>query len=444
MNKILQLALPVALSHTLVMVMGLVDLAFVRHVGTTATGAVGVASALFGWTLTVGIGCLAGMDYFVSTSHGAKRPDQARTYLGQGVWLALVTGVPLSGVLYFAAHHLPALGINPLVVPETSSFLKILSVGLFPVFLFGACRNYLQAISRPFAPFVTLIIANLLNLLFNWTFIFGKLGMPAMGADGCAVATSLCRVFMASSLLLYVLGTGSEGRRSIPIRFLRFQSDAFRRLVAMGFPAAMQMIMEVGVFGLSTVLAGGLDAESLAAHQIVLNVASTTFMVPLGIGAAASVLVGQSLGRRDTAEAARMGWMGLVASVVFMAVTGVIMIAAPTGILGTFSVDPVVLSIARNLLVIAAIFQISDGMQTALTGALRGLGDTRTPVAANFIGHWVIGLPLSLFLCFRQGWGVSGIWVGLAVGLFIVAIWLLFVWAYRLKRAHFRIEHLPQ
>ncbi len=442
MKKLLVLALPVALSHLLVMTMGLVDLAFVRHVGTTATGAVGVASALFGWTLTIGLGLLAGLDFFVSTAYGAGQWRTCHVYFGQGIWLALITGIPLSLVLYGSAFFLPALGINPAVIPETAPFLKVLSVGLIPVFVFGACRNYLQATNRPLAPFFILLAANLLNVFFNNLFIFGGWGIPPLGATGCAVSTSLCRVGMAVVLLVYVLRSARSGHTPLVGHDMRLRWAELRRLTHLGVPASLQMILEVGVFGLSTVVAGGLDAESLAAHQIVLNVASVTFMVPLGIGAATAVLVGRYLGAREPREAGRTGWMGLGFSLLFMIVAGVTLLLFPDTILGSFSGDKTVLLVAHNLLLIAALFQISDGIQTSLTGALRGIGDTRTPVLANFVGHWLIGLPLSLWLCFNQHWGVSGIWVGLAMGLSVVALWLLIVWAVRLRQNDFKLDHL--
>jgi multidrug resistance protein, MATE family len=442
MKKLLLLALPVALSHLLVMTMGLVDLAFVRHVGTTATGAVGVSSALFGWTLTVGMGLLAGMDFFISTAYGAGQWRACHLYFGQGIWLALLTGVPLSLVLYLSAFCLPILGINPAVIPETAPFLKVLSVGLVPVFVFGACRNYLQATNRPLAPFFILLIANFANVFFNNLFIFGGYGIPPLGATGCAVSTSLCRISMAGVLLAYVLRTARRGEVPLVGSDMRLRFSELKRLVWMGVPASMQMVLEVGVFGLSTVLAGGLDAESLAAHQIVLNVASVTFMVPLGIGAATAVLVGRNLGRRDPKQAGRTGWMGLGLSLLFMVVASGMLLFFPDTILGGFSGDKTVLLVAHNLLLIAALFQISDGMQASLTGALRGLGDTRTPVLANFVGHWIIGTPLSLWLCFGRHWGVSGIWVGLAIGLSVVALWLLLMWAVRLRQSDFKLDHL--
>lgn len=443
MKKILRVALPIAFAHLLVMTMGLVDLAFIRSVGTTATGAVGVGSALFGWALTVGFGLLAGLDYFISTSFGARQLRQCHVYFGQGLWLSVITGIPLSATLVWMSQHLDSIGIHKEVIAETAGFLNILGWGLAPTYLFQACRNYLQAMNRPYAPFFILLAANFANALFDYIFIFGKGPIPPMGVVGAAWATTLCRFLMAGSLLAYTYWVGKQCSEKIALRDLAFKADAMRKLILLGYPASLQMLLEMGVFGLSTVLAGGLDPSSLAAHQIVLNIASTTFMVTLGVGAATAVLVGQALGRKNVHEASAVGWRGLGLSAAFMVVAGFALLAFPHEILDSFSADPNVLEIATGLLFIAAIFQLADGLQASLTGALRGLGDTQTPVWANLIGHWLIGLPLCLWLCFQQGWGISGIWMGLALGLFVVAIWLLISWTKRIRQTHFRLEELP-
>jgi multidrug resistance protein, MATE family len=413
------------------MTMGLIDLAFVRHVGTSATGAVGVATALFSWTMTVGMGLLAGLDFYVSSSYGAGQLPLGQKYVGQGVWLSFIVGLPLTLLLLLASFDLSLFNIHPDIIPEASSFLRILAIGLVPLFLFSALRNYLQAVNRPLPAFVVLLLSNGLNAFLDYAFIFGQFGFPTLGADGCAWATTLCRLFMLAGLILMV---GIPGPTRLSLKALRWDRSVFVGLVRLGFPASLQMMLEVGVFGLSTVLAGGLDPSSLAAHQIVLNVASTTFMVTLGIGAATAVLVGQSVGKKDLAEARKMGWLGLLSSAVFMVLTGFLLLFFPHPILSGFSNDPQVLQIAASLLLIAALFQLVDGMQASLTGALRGLGNTTSPVWANWVGHWMIGLPICYVLCFKKGWGVSGIWAGLAVGLLVVAIWLTIAWVQTLKR----------
>jgi MATE family multidrug resistance protein len=200
------------------------------------------------------------------------------------------------------------------------------------------------------------------------------------------------------------------------------------QLLRLGFPAAMQMVLEVGVFALATTLAARLPAEALAAHQIVLNIASLTFMVPLGVGSATAVLVGQALGRGEQAGAVTTGWRGFQLGVGFMAISGLAFLLFPGPLLGCYTHDPGVIRIGRSILLLAAFFQLADGTQVVGTGALRGLGDTRAPMIANLCGHWFVGLPLGVWLCFGLRYGLAGLWVGLATGLIVVAAALLWRW----------------
>jgi MATE family multidrug resistance protein len=207
-----------------------------------------------------------------------------------------------------------------------------------------------------------------------------------------------------------------------------------KRLSALGFPAAAQRGLEIGVFALATTLIGTLDAESLAAHQVALNAASVSFMVPLGISSAAAVRVGQALGRRDPEGALLSGWTAMGLGGAFMAFAGLCFFAFPEAIVRIFSQDEAVIAIGVKLLYIAALFQLNDGFQVVATGALRGAGDTRTPMLANLVGHWLLGLPVGWWLCFRMDWGAPGLWAGLSVGLIFVGVVLAYFWSTRLER----------
>ncbi|MEQ1575054.1 MAG: MATE family efflux transporter, partial [Vicinamibacterales bacterium] len=210
-----------------------------------------------------------------------------------------------------------------------------------------------------------------------------------------------------------------------------FDRDRLRRLVALGAPAAGQITLEVGVFALATALAARLDPVSSASHQIALNIASVAFMVPLGLASAAAVRVGHAVGMRDPRRASRAGWTALFAGGAMMTVIGLVMFAWPAPMLRAFSSDPRVIEIGTGLLIVAAAFQLFDGTQAVAIGLLRGLGDTRTPMVMSVIGYWVLGLPVGYALCFRFGWGVRGLWIGLSVGLIFVAIVLTATWARR-------------
>jgi len=204
-------------------------------------------------------------------------------------------------------------------------------------------------------------------------------------------------------------------------------------LTRLGLPAALQVTLEVGVFAAATALAGRLDANSLAAHQIALTAASVTFMVPLGVSSAGAVRVGQAIGRRDPEAAAWAGWTALLVGTSFMAFAALSFVLLGAPIVKSFTTDATVIAMGARLLLVAAAFQLFDGLQVVSTGILRGLGDTRTPMLCNLVGHWCLGLPLAWALCFPAGWGVFGLWVGLSAGLIGVGAVLVWVWSRRVR-----------
>jgi MATE family multidrug resistance protein len=264
--------------------------------------------------------------------------------------------------------------------------------------------------------------------------IYGKLGAPAMGAEGAGWATCISRIYMTLFLFIAIIyydhtrGTGLF-RTSAVIEFRRIQ-----RLLSLGFPAALQVTLEMGVFSLATVLVGRLEEASIAAHQIALSAASFTFMVPLGVSSAGAVRVGQALGRRDPAAAARAGWTALLLGAAFMVSAGVIFLLIPKTIVEIFTRDPSVIVMGVSLLFWAAVFQLFDGLQVVATGILRGTGDTRTPMLCNLFGHWLLGLPIGYYLCFAVGWGAVGLWIGLSAGLIAVGIVLVYFWDRKVRQ----------
>jgi MATE family multidrug resistance protein len=218
-----------------------------------------------------------------------------------------------------------------------------------------------------------------------------------------------------------------RGATHTPVPFA-FDAARARRLLALGVPAASQVTLEVGVFAAVSALAGTLDPVSLGAHQIALNIAALAFMVPLGLASAAAVRVGHAVGAADGRRAVQAGWTALAVGAIITGSIGVLLIVTPTPLLRVFTDDPQLLSIGVRLLSIAAVFQLFDGTQAVATGVLRGVGDTRTPMAVNVVGHWAFGLPVGWWLCFRRGWGVAGLWVGLSIGLIFVATVLTVAW----------------
>jgi MATE family multidrug resistance protein len=215
-----------------------------------------------------------------------------------------------------------------------------------------------------------------------------------------------------------------------------FDGARIRRLLQLGLPAASQVGAEVGVFALATAMSGTLDPISSASHQIALNMAGLAFMVPLGMGSAGAVRVGHAVGAGDRPRASAAGWTAILIGTGFVMLAAVLFVLVPRQLIGLFSTDASVLTVGTSLLLLAAVFQLFDGLQGVITGTLRGLGDTRTPMIVNLVAHWLLGLPTGYVLCFVIGWGVYGLWVGLSLGLIVVGVTLLWVWTSKIR--HYR------
>jgi MATE family multidrug resistance protein len=331
-------------------------------------------------------------------------------------------------VVFLASFGFAHFGINPAVAAPAAAYLRILNWGTLPLLLYGGTRRYLQGVGDVRVVTVTFVAANLLNWFGNWVLIYGKLGMPALGVNGSAISTLVSRVFMAAALLGFAWRY--ERKRGNPLfrRWAGPSLERLRRLVKLGAPAAGQILLEVGAWNLVTLSAGWLTPVALATHQIVLNYASLTFMVPLGVASAAAVSVGHAVGAGDRERARRAGWLALGLGTAFMLVAAIVFVAAPGPLIALYTRDPQVMALGRSLLGLAAIFQIFDGIQVVSTGALRGLGETRVPMLAHLAGYWVLGLPLGLTLCFVLHWGIYGLWIGLLAALILIASILLTRW----------------
>lgn len=428
LRSLLALAIPVILSELGWMSMSIVDTIMVGRLSAEAIGAVGMGNAIYYAPALFGIGILLGLDTLVSQAYGRGDFDECHRWLSQGVYIALAFTPVLMVFLWAAPLAFPYLGINPAVSRQTSDYLRVLNWGTLPLLLYAAFRRYLQGVKRVGPVTFALISANLINWGGNWALIYGHLGFPAMGVRGSALSTCLARVYMAAVLIF--AAWKNEAGRGHPL-FAHWPGVAFERiggLMKLGVPAAGQIVMEVGAFGAATVMAGRLAPAALAAHQIALNCAAFSYMVPLGTSAAAAVAVGHAVGAGDGPRARRAGWMALAIGVSFMACAAVVFLLAPHAILVVYTNQEAVVEMGVPLLALAAAFQIFDGIQTISTGALRGLGETRMPMLANFAGYWIFGLPLGYVLCFWRGKGIFGLWTGLTLALIFIAVVLLFQW----------------
>jgi MATE family multidrug resistance protein len=427
LRPLMKLAGPVILAEVGWMSMGLVDTIMVGPLGPAAIAATGMGSSVFTAIVIFGMGLMLGLDAFVSQAHGAGNERECRLWLHQGVWLACGIAPIVMGLTWIAYGTLDLWGLHPETRQLVGPYLRVIATGAMPLLLYAAFRRYLQGMHLVRPIMIALVTANLINAVGNWILIYGNLGMPALGVVGSAWATTAARVYMAAFLYLAIRLEHRRRGHRYP-RVDGIDPARIRRLVALGFPAASQVALEVGVFAAATALAGRLDPVSSGSHQIALNIASLAFMVPLGLSSAAAVRVGYAYGAGDRDRAVRAGWTALVSGGLIMTAIGVVLFLWPVSLLRVFSTDARIIDIGVRLLVIAAAFQLFDGTQAVVTGALRGISETRMPMLVNIVGHWVLGLPVGYALCFRFGWGVQGLWIGLSIGLVLAALVLTGVW----------------
>jgi len=434
LRPMLRLAIPVVLAEMGWFVMSIVDTVMVGPLGPAAIGAVGTGSILFMTLMVFGFGTLLSLDTFVSQSFGAGRIDDCHRWLFAGLQLAAILTVALMIVAQLGVWSLPAFGFHPDLLPPLQAYSEWLVWSAPPLFAYVVFRRYLQAMNVVRPIMIALVAANLMNALVNWVFIYGNLGAPAMGVVGAAWATVASRVALAGSLFAVIVY--QERGRSSGLHDVPFVWDPLRvwRLFRLGWPAALQITAEVGVFAAVSALAGRISPMAAAANQVVLNIAGFIFMIPFGLASAAAVRVGQAVGRQDGPGMRRAGWMALRIASVVMVASATLFYTVPEWLIRIYSSDTSVIELGVVLLFICAVFQLFDGLQTVTTGALRGLGGTRTPMAANLVGHWVIGLPVGYALCFSYGWGVAGLWTGLSIGLILIGAVLLWVWSWRSRR----------
>ncbi len=424
LRKLLSIAAPVILVQVGLMAMGMVDTIMVGRVSPAAIAAVALASTIFMVVATFGMGVIMSLDAVVAQAIGADdHPAVARSFQ-RAIVLATVISVPTMLIQCLAEPILRWTGQPAEVIPLAWAYVRTAMIGLVPFYYFIVLRQTLQAMHRLTPIVITIIIANLLNALLNWMFIYGNLGAPAMGVVGSAVATTIGRFVMTA--LLLGLAWGTFRPMLTPFSRAAFATGPLWRFVRLGAPIGAQFVLEFGVFGLIGVMMGRLGTIPLAGHQIALVVASFTFMVPLGISMAAAVLVGRAVGAHDPAAMRKAARLSYLCAIGFELVSATILFVFAEPIARIYTPDAEVQATAATLLRLAALFQVFDGMQVTGIGILRGIGDTRAPLLANLVGFWALGLPLSLFLGFTLKLGPAGLWWGFVLGLAVIAAWMWF------------------
>jgi multidrug resistance protein, MATE family len=432
----LRLAIPLVLAELGWMSMAIVDTMMVGHLPNSATamGAVSLGSNIFIVLALFGGGLLLGLDTLVSQAFGAGKREDCHRSLVNAIYLSIALTPFLAAPVWLLPSLLGGMHVDPGVLALAIPYSKALVAGLFPLLLYFAVRRCLQAMNMVKPVAFALISANLVNAFGNWILVYGKFGVRAMGTVGSGWSTAIARSYMAGVLVGYLLWYDRKHRTELLKTPVDIDLPRIRRLITLGLPAALQFTLESGVFAFVTALIARLGAVPLASHQIALNTVAFTYMVPLGVASAAAVRVGQALGRKDPRGAGDAGGTAIFLGAAFMTCASAGLLLFPHWIARMYTPDQTVIRSTTLLLAAGAAFQLFDGIQTVATGALRGAGDTRTPMLCHFTAYWIIGLPLGAWLCFRRGWGAFGLWAGLSLALILIGIVLLFVWRRMVRR----------
>jgi multidrug resistance protein, MATE family len=427
-TEILRIGLPLVGNNLAIAAMGTVDTLMAGQLGSRSLAAVAVGVAWYNLFLFGGLGVMMAVSPLVAHARGASRHDEVKLYARQGLWLALALAVVLVPLMFCVGPALRLIGIAPEVVPEAAGFVHAMAAGYPAMLAYLALRYTSEGLGHTRPILLTALGGLVMNIIGNRIFMFGLYGVPAMGAVGCGVASALV-MWTLLGLMAWQMQTRPALRRH---RFFsgRIAPDLARlgEMLRLGLPIAGTMLSESGLFIACALIMGTLGAVQVAAHQVALNFASLTFMVPLALHSATMVHVGHLLGARHGVEARRAGFAGIGLCTGLMAISCVFLILLNHGIAALYTQDAAVLELAARLLLFAGIFQISDGLQVGAMGALRGFKDARVPLVLCLFAYWVVGFPMAWGLGIHAGLGPEYVWVGLIGGLAVCAVLLL--WRY--------------
>jgi multidrug resistance protein, MATE family len=434
----LALAWPLILTNIAQILINATDVYLLAKLGPDALAASAMGSGLVVAMMLFGIGLVLASSPMIASEMGRRRNSvrDVRRTVRQAMWAAVSITLPLWALLWFTGPLMQIAGQPARLANDTGIFVRALQWEILPALLTVVLRSFIAALERPIWTLIVGIGGVLVNALVNWSLIFGHFGFPPLGLRGAGIGSSLTSLAVFGAMVLVVTRQRHFRRYHLLGRFWRADWPRFRAIWRLGLPISLGLGFEATVFAAAVFLMGYISTAAVAANAVAFQVVSMTFMVPMGIAQAATVRVGLAYGRRDVTGVGQAGWCAYAIGVGFMAVMGMVIAAFPRPLAGLFldaarPDNAPVLDMAVGFLGIAAIFQIVDGAQVVGTGMLRGLHDTRVPMIFSFVGYWGIGIGVGALLAFKVGMGGVGIWIGLTVGLAIVAILLLARWSAR-------------
>jgi multidrug resistance protein, MATE family len=418
----LKLAVPVMLGNLGHVMIGVCDNIMVGHLNAVSLAGAGLATVVFNVLLLFGIGVSYAISTLVAEASGEKNELRIIQTLQHGLVINFLNAMVLVTLVYFGKNILYHIGQPEEVVAKAIPYLNIITFSLIPVLIFQTFKQFSEGLGNTWIPLFVILGANVLNVVLNYILIYGHLGFPAYGLEGAGWATFISRIVMAIAMVFSIYFYPSFVRYRKAFSIGPYYTQYFKKMLHLGLPSGVQFIFEVAAFDFSLVMSGWLGTKTQAAHQIVINMATLTYMVTSGLAAAATVRVGFFSGKRDVGNRSRAAYSLLGMGLVLMTWFAIVFITSRNLLAGLYVTDVDVISIASPLLIIAGLFQLSDGAQVICIGALRGMQDVRVPSIFIFVSYWVIGLPLGYWLGFPLGYGATGIWCGLLIGLTLTAL----------------------
>lgn len=425
-KETLKLAVPISVGQLGHVMLGVVDSMMVGKVGSASLAAASLVNGIFFLILVIGIGLSMAATPLIAIAKGSGKFDDCGKILNHSLAANIIFSIALMAVTFGFSFFIPYLNQPGEVVKEAIPYLQVLSLSVIPFILFQTYRQFLEGLSIPTPPMYVAILANLLNAFLNWIFIYGHFGFPAWGLFGAGVATTLTRWMMSATLLYFVLNYKKVNVYKPQIKLSELDYSLIKKLINIGLPSGFQYFLEVAAFAFAAIMIGWLGKAQLAAHQIAINLASITYMIILGISSAGTIRVGEAVGQKNIVQIRRAGFSALGFATLLMTFFGVSFILFRNFFPTLYINEIEVIDVASQLLIIAALFQIFDGMQAVGIGVLRGLTDTKIPMLISFATYWVIGIPISIILGFYFKLGAVGVWIGLLLGLASLGTTLLF------------------
>jgi len=434
----LKLAAPLVLTNLTQAAIQATDVLLLGWLGPRSLAAGALGSNIYVAFLIFGMGLVTAASPLMSRQIGAMPHSvrDVRRTVRQTMWAAVTMAVPVMLILWHSETLLIWLGQEPALAHQAARFVRAIEWGFLPALFYLVLRGYVAALERPAWALLIGTLGVVFNAVLNYSLIFGKHGLPAMGVVGAGIGSSITQTMMFAGMAIVIVTHRRFRRYRLFGRFWHADWRRYATVWRLGGPIAMTLGLEITIFNAAVFLMGIVGTAALAAHAIAIQVASFSFMVPLGLSQAVTVRIGLALGRRDAAGITRAGWTAWVMGVGFMTCTAAVMWAIPRPIIGLFldthsTANAEVVGLAVSFLAIAAVFQIVDGAQAVGSGMLRGLHDTKIPMLFAAFGYWVVGLAVALWLGFHQHMGGVGIWIGLASGLAVVAMLMLVRWLRR-------------